>query len=343
LISFPGPPVDVVAVAGNGEAVVSWSPPVDDGGTPVLRYEIVVYPGMRVLSTDGNVASFIITGLTNGSAYTFTVATVNSVGISNPSTPTAPVSPAGPPGAPIDVRASRGERDASIEVTWNAPADDGGLPITGYLVLVEPPDGPPVSVDASSLTVAFHGLRPAIPYSFSVQALNDAGGGPVAAAGEPVTITAPPELEIVFEGPVDQPDRTPEGSPVVLSPPAQEGQPRRNGRVALTADASPTPRPASTVTATPAPRPAPTPTLIPASGSDNPGLGVPVIPQNAPNVVLGSSAATPPDSLGGDASAGQNESGGTPWQIWAIAGVVATIAAAAAGVLLRARQNRVTA
>jgi hypothetical protein len=70
--TVPGPPVDVSAIGGDGNAAVQWDPPLSDGGSPVTGYELVVSPG-GVAHELGNVESFVVPGLTNGTEYTFSV------------------------------------------------------------------------------------------------------------------------------------------------------------------------------------------------------------------------------------------------------------------------------
>ena len=69
-------------------------PPADDGGSPVLDYMATAIPGGATCTTAGT--SCVVSGLANGTAYTFTVTARNAIGISAPSdrrrsvTPTAP-------------------------------------------------------------------------------------------------------------------------------------------------------------------------------------------------------------------------------------------------------------
>ena len=98
-VTVPGAPTGVRATPGDGAAVVSWTAPSADGGTPITGYKIVA----RANGVDGPptivdaaTTSTTITGLTNGTAYTFTVAATNAQGAgvaSAPSAATTPVSP----------------------------------------------------------------------------------------------------------------------------------------------------------------------------------------------------------------------------------------------------------
>jgi hypothetical protein len=74
----PGAPTKVLATAGNASAVLTWTAPSFDGGTAITGYVIKVSHGPAVKV--GDVTRYIIMSLTNGTAYSFTVAAVNDVG-----------------------------------------------------------------------------------------------------------------------------------------------------------------------------------------------------------------------------------------------------------------------
>lgn len=92
----PGAPVDVRATAGSGEVALGWSAPASDGGLPITGYTVTASPGGAQCSTrvgvDTNPLACMITGLTNGSSYTFEVTATNALG-QGPGTQTAVVSP----------------------------------------------------------------------------------------------------------------------------------------------------------------------------------------------------------------------------------------------------------
>lgn len=87
-------PTNVVATAGNGQATLSFAAPIDNGGSPITGYEVNVSPGNVVMATTES--PMIITGLTNGTTYTFTVRAINNVGKSIDSAMTAAVTPSAP-------------------------------------------------------------------------------------------------------------------------------------------------------------------------------------------------------------------------------------------------------
>lgn len=85
----PRPPVNVSATASDGQATVSWRK-ATSGSNPT-SYTATSAPGD--LTCTATTTTCTITGLTNGTAYTFTVTAQNSAGTSPPSQATAPVTP----------------------------------------------------------------------------------------------------------------------------------------------------------------------------------------------------------------------------------------------------------
>jgi hypothetical protein len=106
----PGAPTGVSAVAGDGAATVSWSAPADDGGSPLVGFTVTSSPDSIVVTAGPGASSVLVTGLTNGVAYTFTVVASNAEGNSVPSEPSNEVTPEVPavPDAVLFVVANTG-------------------------------------------------------------------------------------------------------------------------------------------------------------------------------------------------------------------------------------------
>ena len=188
----PGQPGNVTATAGVGSATVSWSAPASGGA--VTEYKITPKVNGEaktptILTGNPPATSTTISGLTNGSTYTFTVQALNSQG-GSPLAESNAVVP-GPPGQPGGVTAAPGIGSATV--TWNAPATGG--PVTEYRVT------PYTKGEAKTATVltgnppvtstTITGLTSGATYTFTVQAFNSQGSGPVSAESNGV-VPSPP-------------------------------------------------------------------------------------------------------------------------------------------------------
>ncbi|MCR8630375.1 InlB B-repeat-containing protein [Paenibacillus sp. N5-1-1-5] len=89
--TVPGAPTDIIAIAGNGQVTVTFTAPVDNGGSKILRYEVTASPGN--VTVTGMASPIIITNLSNGTPYTITVNAINSMGSSEASRFSSVVTP----------------------------------------------------------------------------------------------------------------------------------------------------------------------------------------------------------------------------------------------------------
>ncbi|MES2213642.1 MAG: peptidoglycan-binding protein [Patescibacteria group bacterium] len=112
----PDAPTIGVATAGNAQATVTYTAPVSNGGSSILYYMAVSSPG-NIMSATTSATSVVVTGLTNGTPYTFTVTATNANGTSTPSSSSNSISPTD--GIPILSSISSGSPGAtSATITW---------------------------------------------------------------------------------------------------------------------------------------------------------------------------------------------------------------------------------
>jgi len=117
-----------------------------------------------------------VTGLTLGTNYSFAVKAVNVAGDSVLSN-IMYATPLTAPDAPTLNTAVPGS--SNVTVTWTAPTNVGGTPITGYLVYygIGTPDTPFGGMQASSArSLLVTGVTPGTTYVFAVMAYNIIGG-----------------------------------------------------------------------------------------------------------------------------------------------------------------------
>jgi CSLREA domain-containing protein len=92
----PSPPTGVAVGAGDAQAQVAWLASESDGGSPLDHYTVTSSPDAPTTPVDIPAGTLIanITGLTNGTPYTFTVTATNEAGLtSEPSAVSETVTP----------------------------------------------------------------------------------------------------------------------------------------------------------------------------------------------------------------------------------------------------------
>jgi alpha-tubulin suppressor-like RCC1 family protein/endo-1,4-beta-mannosidase len=188
--TVPDAPTNVRPVGSDGSALIQITLPAADGGSPITSYTAVASPGGQTLTVPADdLTGLGMTGLTNGTDYTFTVYATNDIGNSPPSDPSYSVRVAGSPGQPTGLAATPGNRQASL--TWTAPSSNGGSPITSYYVTTFP-GATTVATGGAGTSYLATGLVNGTSYTFTVRAGNQNSSGPASAASSPVIPLGPP-------------------------------------------------------------------------------------------------------------------------------------------------------
>ena len=86
--TVPDAPTNLLTVGGNGQVVLTWDAPEDDGGSEITDYEYQIDQTGEWISTGSTNTTYTVTGLVNGTAYIFQVRAVNEAGNSAPSNQT---------------------------------------------------------------------------------------------------------------------------------------------------------------------------------------------------------------------------------------------------------------
>ena len=185
-VQAPSAATSVSAAAGDTSAQVSWNAPTDNGGSPITGYTITSTPGGITTTVDGAATTATVSGLTNGTSYTFTVIATNAVGDSPASVPSNQITPAGVPDQVNKPTATSGDRSATI--SWAKPAGNGS-PITAYTI-TSTPGGITKTVDVDVTTATVAGLTNGTSYTFTVIATNAVGDSPASTPSNAVTPAA---------------------------------------------------------------------------------------------------------------------------------------------------------
>ncbi|KAL7980516.1 hypothetical protein Chor_001670 [Crotalus horridus] len=224
----PGSPLLVQCHAVNKNTLIlSWVPPSDNGGSPIIGYYIercemgtdewVPYNEQLVKTCRSPVL-----GLTEGKTYQFRVKAVNCAGISNPSKASSPVTMIDPneakrllniayddgmrtiivskdelepeikiPLPPTNVHASETREDYVI-LSWDEPDPRGKEPLSYYVEKSITGSGKwqmvNLDIPVSSTTFPVFGLEKAKSYCFRVRSVNKYGVSNPSLPSEPISL-----------------------------------------------------------------------------------------------------------------------------------------------------------
>ena len=166
--------------AGDGSNGLTWTTPSDNGAA-ITGYK--VYRDGALRATLGVTNSYTDTSVTNGVAYVYEVAAVNSVGEGTksnsvsltPRTLTAPTAPQS-----LTATHAGGPKSGKIDLAWQAPADNGGSAVTGYKVYRGTTAGSEVLVATLGNVLAWQdsGRTQGVTYHYKVTAVNAIGESP---------------------------------------------------------------------------------------------------------------------------------------------------------------------
>jgi alpha-tubulin suppressor-like RCC1 family protein len=171
-ITTPGAPTIGTATAGNAQASVTFTAPVSNGGSAITGYTVTSSPGG--LTATGTASPITVSGLTNGTAYTFTVRATNSVGTGPASAASNSVTPAAVVNAPVLVTTTlpngvRGTAYASHLIIAST------LPLTSASATGLPPGLTAVHNGSGVLTITGTPTEAGI-FTLNVAATDNAGG-----------------------------------------------------------------------------------------------------------------------------------------------------------------------
>nr|XP_046251316.1 immunoglobulin superfamily member 22-like [Scatophagus argus] len=180
---------------------VSWTPPVSNGGAPVLGYILerrkkgsnMWLQVNKELLTD---TKFKVEGLLDDVEYEFRVTSVNRAGAGSPSTISNPVLAKDPIQVPGLVRnlCVSDSTNSSISLKWTPP-EQGDKP-SGYILEVRPNNAKEwmkaTKIPIAGTAFSVGGLQERMKYHFRVRAVNEVGVGEPTELLEGVLAMHPP-------------------------------------------------------------------------------------------------------------------------------------------------------
>ncbi|CAD7001755.1 unnamed protein product, partial [Ceratitis capitata] len=165
---------------------LKWKKPEDDGGKPITAYQVEKFDKKQgrwvpVGRTSGNDTEIDVKGLQEGHAYQFRVKAINEEGESEPLESNGsivakdPYTVAGKPGLPkVDDYSEH-----MIKLKWEPPKDNGGAPISGYVIEKKDKYSPiwveVITTDTPNPEATVDNLIEGNAYQFRVRAINKAG------------------------------------------------------------------------------------------------------------------------------------------------------------------------
>ena len=184
-----------------GTATLNITAPTEDGGARVTSYLVTSSPAaVAATYTPVQIKAAKITGLTPGSSYSFTVVAINIKGSSPSSIASSPALAPTTPGAPSITKVTATGTN-SAQLSFSAPLDNGGLPITSYVATSNPGSLQTIVYQSASGTINITNLSHSTTYTFTLKAINVAGPSLPSSTSPSITTATPPPPEPVAVAP----------------------------------------------------------------------------------------------------------------------------------------------
>ena len=197
----PDPPTSLSISGGNARFTGSWTPPAYTGGSVITGYDLMYAPGSPLYDSWttvplGNVTTWTVLDLSNGTSYKFKVSAKNIAGTGTESAPSSAVTLSDIlPSAPTGVLGTSGNEKVSL--TWTASNDNGGPAISYYKIEYKESTASwpatPLNVDTNNNNTSkdVTGLENGTTYNFRVYAITSNGTGPASDETGDVTPNIP--------------------------------------------------------------------------------------------------------------------------------------------------------
>jgi titin len=208
----PDAPTGLEVTEDNGQVSIAFTRPAFDGGSSITNYEYKIGSGSwESLNPMTTASPIVISGLLNGTLYSFKLRAVNVAGGGVESLAVT-ATPRTVPDAPMNLVAT--PSSGQVSLAFSAPVFNGGSPITNYEYQVDSGAWTVVSPSSTAMTIVVAGLTNGTSYSFKVRAVNIAGSGAGSGSENSIPSTTPDaptgliatsqnsQLSIAFSAPV---------------------------------------------------------------------------------------------------------------------------------------------
>lgn len=185
------PSISSVAMGALGTATLKIEPSTDDGGSRITSYIVSTNPvTVTSVFTPAQIKAAKVTGLKPGTTYSFSAVAVNAQTPSPSSVTTTPTLAPNTPSAPT-ITSIVATGTNSAQLTFAAPTDNGGSPITSYVATAMPGGFQTTLSQSGSGTISISNLSHSSSYTFTLTA-NNAAGPSSASTISPAITTATP-------------------------------------------------------------------------------------------------------------------------------------------------------
>ena len=183
----PGRPTDLTATADGDDAIdLEWTAPADTGTSAITGYKIEYSSNGTTgwsdleANTGDTQTTYTDSRLRPGTTRHYRVSAINATGSGVASRVANATTGSDPPDPPTGLTATAAGR-TQIDLSWKAPADDGGSAVTGYQIEVSE-NGTAWSdleddTESTSTTYSHTGLDPVTTRHYRVSAINALGTG----------------------------------------------------------------------------------------------------------------------------------------------------------------------
>lgn len=236
MLNRPGPP-DVPIRCTNcddNSVEVSWNPPKDDGGSPILFYKIEAcqtklqqWEELTQVTADN--FSYKVFELLADGKYRFRISSINEFGVSEPvvSEPIICKSPYDRPSPPTGpIRTNEHKKDSFV-LYWNPPEDDGKMPILDYTVEIREDNKKSWrkagTVPGDTLSMLVEDLTDEMAYHVRITCRNRIGTSEPLCSEEPVVVKSRYDVPTMPQGPLCLREMTNSSLTLAWEPPLSNG------------------------------------------------------------------------------------------------------------------------